>query len=130
MHPNPYRQTSREAFDAYAGKLRNEIPKLNDEQVAVGMMKLAALAGDGHTYLRPAFLTERGQIGIPIMYHAFVEGVFAIASTPKYKDLLGAQVLRVGDHTIEEVLSACAPVASRDNAMGLKVQINTFLRSP
>jgi hypothetical protein len=130
MHPNPYRQTSREAFDAFVSKLRDDIPRLNDEQVAVGLMKLAALAGDGHTYIRPIFLTERGQLGIPIVYYSFVEGVFIVAAATKYKDLLGAQVLRVGDHTMEEVLSACAPAASRDNAMGLKLEISAFLRSP
>src|SRR5262249_3148565 len=32
MHPNPYRQMSREAFDAFVSKLRDDIPKLNDEQ--------------------------------------------------------------------------------------------------
>jgi tetratricopeptide (TPR) repeat protein len=130
MHPNPYRQTSREAFEAYVSKLRNDIPKLNDEQVAVGLMKLAALAGDGHTHLRPTFLTERGHLGIPIMYYSFVEGIFVIAAINKYKDLLGAQVLRVGSHTVEEILSACAGVVSRDNAMGLKAEANALLRSP
>ena len=130
MHPNPYRQMSREAFDAFVSKLRDDIPKLNDEQVAVGLMKLAALPGDGHTYVRPIFLTERGQLGIPIVYYSFAEGVFIVAAATKYKDLLGAQVLRVGDHTMEEVLSACAPAASRDNAMGLKLEISAFIRSP
>jgi hypothetical protein len=32
-----------------------------------------------HTYLRPAFLTERGQLGIPINYQ-FAEGVFVLAA--------------------------------------------------
>ena len=130
MHPNPYRQMSREAFDAFVSKLRDDIPKLNDEQVAVGLMKLAALPGDGHTYVRPIFLTERGQLGIPIVYYSFAEGVFIVTAATKYKDLLGAQVLRVGAHTLEEVLNVCAPVFSRDNAMGLKLEVNTALRSP
>ncbi len=130
MHPNPYRQTSRETFDAYASKLRNDIPKLNDEQVAVGLMKLAALAGDGHTHIRPTFLTARGRTVIPINYYPFVEGVFVTSAAPRYKDLVGAQVLRVGSHTIEEILGACAPVVSRDNAMGLEPELNASLRSP
>ena len=29
MHPNPYRQTSREEFDTYVSTLRNDVPKLN-----------------------------------------------------------------------------------------------------
>jgi hypothetical protein len=49
MHPNPYRFTSRDDFDAYVVKLRTDIPKLNDEQAAVGLMTVAAFAGDGHT---------------------------------------------------------------------------------
>ena len=76
---------------------------MNDEQIAVGLMKLGAIAGDGHTYLRPRFLTERGELGIHIIYYSFVEGVFVTTASTKYKDLLGAQVLRVGAHSVEEV---------------------------
>ena len=130
MHPNPYRQISREEFDTYVSKLRNDVPTLNDEQIAVGLMKLAALAGDGHTYLRPRFLTERGQLGMPIIYYSFVEGVFVTTASTKYQDLLGAQVLRVGAHSLEDVISIAAPVFSRDNAMGLKLEVDTALRSP
>jgi hypothetical protein len=53
MHPNPYRFTSRDDFDVYVVKLRTDIPKLNDEQAAVGLMTVAAFAVDGHTYVRP-----------------------------------------------------------------------------
>jgi tetratricopeptide (TPR) repeat protein len=130
MHPNPYRQISRESFDAYVSKLRNDVPKLNDEQVAAGMMQLAAHAGDGHTYLRPRFLTERGELGIPINYYSFVEGVFVIAAATKYQDLLGAEVLRVGTHAVDEVITRSAPVFSRDNAMALRLDVVTALRSP
>lgn len=129
-HPDPYRQTSREDFDANVGRLRNDIPRLNDEQVAVGMMTLAALAGDGHTYIRPRFLTERGQLGIPIIYYSFVEGVFIIAAGTRYQDLLGAQVLRVGAHSLDEVITRSAPLFSGDNAMVLKLDVDTALRSP
>jgi hypothetical protein len=130
MHPNPYRQISRDRFDAYVSTLRNDVPKLSDEQVAARMMQLAAYAGDGHTYLRPRFLTERGEVGIPINYYSFVEGVFVIAAATKYQDLLGAQVLRVGTHSVDEVITVSAPVFSRDNAMYLKLDVVTALRSP
>jgi tetratricopeptide (TPR) repeat protein len=130
MHPNPYRKTPREVFEDYANKLRNDIPKLNDEQAAVGFMKLAALAGDGHTVLRPAFLTARGRSAIPLGFYTFEEGIFILGATQKYKDLIGAQLLKIGDLSMDEVISACTPYISRDNAMYLKLEIISLIRSP
>jgi tetratricopeptide (TPR) repeat protein len=130
IHPNPYRQTKREDFEAYVRRLRADVPRLNDEQVAVGMMKLAAMASDGHTSLRPAFLTGKGRTSLPLMTYDFIEGLYVVATVTQYKDLLGAQILRVGDHTIEQVIAACAPVVSRDNEMGVKLEISNLLRSP
>jgi tetratricopeptide (TPR) repeat protein len=130
MHPNPYRKISREAFDSYVGKLHNEIPKLNDEQVAVGFMKLATLVGDGHTVISPTFQTAYGRNEIPIKYYMFAEGFFVISAAIKYKDMVGTQLIRIGGHTMEEVLSALEPVGSRDNAMGLKNGAPYSIRSP
>src|SRR5262245_50549129 len=53
LHFNPFREVTRAQFDAHVRKLHDDIPKLTDAQVTVGLMKLARMAGDGHTHLRP-----------------------------------------------------------------------------
>jgi tetratricopeptide (TPR) repeat protein len=49
VHYDPFRKVSREEFDAYVKKLHDDIPRLSDTQVGVGLMKLMRMAGDGHT---------------------------------------------------------------------------------
>lgn len=116
LHFNPYRKVTREQFEAQVKKLHDEIPKLTDEQVAVGFMKITCLAGDGHTAIRPSGPREVA----PLQLFHFSDGVFVTAAGPDHADLAGAQVLNVGERPVAEVLAALEPVIHRDNAMGLK----------
>jgi tetratricopeptide (TPR) repeat protein len=119
---DPFRKISREEFDASVDKLHNAIPSLTDLQISIEMMKFVAKGGDGHTTVygfweRPEFLQT-----IPIELFLFEEGLFIIAADSRYQDLLGAQVLRFGSHSIAQVLQALDPLISRDNDLAaLKV---------
>lgn len=116
MHFDPYRRVTREEFDAQVQRLYEEIPRLSENQVMARFVAIAALAGDGHTHVRPS-----GQIGMaPIQMFAFTDGVFITAAAPAHAELAGAQVLKVGVHSVEDALRMLDPVISRDNAMGIK----------
>ena len=120
-HYAPFKKTSETEFDALVKKLHEEIPRLKDEQIQVGLMKLARLMGDAHTYLRPTYAQPPDVRAVPIQLYLFTEGVFIIRAAPKYADLVGRQVLRVGGRSIEQVLDALDPVISQDNGMGPKL---------
>lgn len=119
---DPFHKISREEFDAMVNKINADIPRLTDMQISIELMKFVAKGGDGHTMVfgfweRPEFLQT-----IPIDTFLFEEGLFITAADSRYQDLLGAQVLRFGGHTIPEVLQALDPLISRDNdPAGLKV---------
>src|SRR5207244_2549875 len=53
-HFAPFAKASKEQFDAEVRKLREEIPRLSDNQIAVGFQKLLRRVGDGHTGLAGA----------------------------------------------------------------------------
>lgn len=95
-------------------RLHDSIPKLTDMQIIVEMMKLLRKVGDGHTglypYTRPEF-----QQALPVQFYLFKEGLFIIAADPKHKDLLGAEVLRIQDQSIDKMISALDSLISRDN---------------
>src|SRR5205085_1666804 len=52
-HPNPYHHASREKFDAAVADLDGRIPTLQRNQIIVGLMRIVALVGDGHTRIDP-----------------------------------------------------------------------------
>ena len=112
-----YRALSKQDFDAGVKKLNDAIPKLSDDQIVVEMMKLLRQVGDGHTgILRPPLRPEY-LLALPLQFYLFQEGLFVIAADPKYKELLGARVVRFGDRLVDEVMRALDPVISRDNEM-------------
>ncbi len=94
--------------------LHDAVPKLSDLQIIIELMKLLRKLGDGHAglfpYNRPEF-----QPTLPVQFYLFKEGLFIIAADPKYKHLLGAQVLRFHEQTVERVVQALDLLISRDN---------------
>jgi len=112
-----YRPITKEEFELSVKRLNDMIPKLTDAQVGIELSKLMAKLGDGHTGIlgskeRPEFTQT-----LPVQFYFFKEGLFIIAADPKYKELLGAQVLRFGERTVDEVMQALDPLMSRDNEL-------------
>lgn len=113
--PGVPRRFTREEFDQGVKKLNEEIPKLSDTQILIEMMKLMRRLGDGHTGVLGRLQHAESAQSLPLQFYLFKEGLFVIAGDPKYKDLLGAQVVRFGDRTVAEVVKALDPLIQRDN---------------
>jgi tetratricopeptide (TPR) repeat protein len=117
IHYDPFKRVSREEFDGNVKKLHDEIPKLRDAQIEVEFMKLARMMGDGHTTIRPGHAQSQARLAAPVEFYKFAEGLFVTRAAPKYADLVGAQVLKIGEHSVEKVYEALDPVISQDNKM-------------
>lgn len=106
-------------FDRAVKKLSDSIPQLTDAQLIVETAKLLRKVGDGHSGLlggmRREFLPN-----LPVQFYLFEEGLFITAADPKYKDLLGAQVLKFGNRTPDEIVKGLEPIINRDNEIWIK----------
>jgi len=112
---DPFRKISRAEFDSSIKSLGDSIPKLADMQIVIEIMKLMAKVGDGHTAVVPGPQSRPElHLSLPIKFYLFKEGLYIIAADPKYKELLGAQVLRFENHTVDEVVAALDPLINRD----------------
>jgi tetratricopeptide (TPR) repeat protein len=133
LHYNLSKKIIPEGFDTYVRKLHDDIPKLTDHQIEVSMMRLTAMAGDGHTSIRPAHMASHGgdeHHALPVQFYLFEEGLFITLAAPAHKELAGARVLRVGDHPVADVLKALDPLISRDNDIWPKFIGPGLLRQP
>lgn len=133
VHYAPFGVVSREKFEAFVRKLHNDIPKLSDTQVAVGLMRLLRMVGDGHTtcQLRDAQFDRIGAKGYaPVQFYLFEEGLYIIAAEPKNADLVGAKVVRFGSHSVEETMQALDSVVSQDNTIWVKQIGPMLMRAP
>jgi tetratricopeptide (TPR) repeat protein len=111
---DPFRFSPREQFDAAVAQLDDAIPGLSDLQIVVEMNRLLRPLGDGHAYVWPAE-HDAFRPRLPLQLFLFQEGLFVTAAAPAIAGLLGAQVLRVGERTVEEALAAVDTIIHRDN---------------
>ena len=112
-----FRTITKAEFHDAVSNLTARIGKLTDQQMVVEIMKLLRLLGDGHTGLLGPPQQPDYALALPLQFFLFKEGLYVIAGDPKYKELLGSQVLKFGTHSVEEVLKSLDPLISRDNEL-------------
>ncbi len=128
MHYRPFRVVSQTQLESEFQRLRNDAPSLSDDQIVVRMMRLMALIGDGHTGVFPDFISTWK--GVPMQFNLFEEGLFITAADPKYADMVGNEVVRIGENTPEQLIKLVGPIISKDNEQGVTRSFGDFIRYP
>ncbi len=117
----PFLNISEADFDSTIRKIQDSMPRLTDMQIIIEMMKLLAKVRDGHTMIYAMFERPEFRRNLPIDLSFFEEGLFITAADKRFEDLLGAQVLKFGERSVEEVTRALEPIINRDNEQAVKV---------
>jgi hypothetical protein len=115
----PFREIAEPDFDAAVDQLAQELPDLSDWQVVARIMALLRPLGDGHAFILP----DQGkpdQLALPVKFYLFSEGLFVTSAADEHRQLLGARVLTIGDHAVDDVLTAIEPLVSRDNTQQVR----------
>lgn len=125
---SPFRLVPEPVFLERIVAIEQAIPRLSDLQIVVEIERLLALLGDGHAgiYQPPAIRENR--LALPLQFYQFEEGVFIIAAGEAYRELLGAELIRIDGRSIEELTTALTPLICRDNDQWLKNSIPHRLR--
>jgi len=129
MHYRPFRVISQPQLESEFQRLRNDVPGLSDPQIVVRIMRLMALIGDGHTGVFPDFFISTWQ-AVPMQFNLFEEGLFITAADPKYADIVGNEVLRIGENTPEQLIKLVGPIVSKDSEQGVTRSFGDFIRYP
>ena len=144
-HPEPFRKTSKAALDQAADALAAELPTLKDYQVVARMAALVAMLGDGHSRLRlpmaegadlfghhteihPAKIEPFGYFPIRLIRTA--DGVVVTRATHEHKDLLGAQLVGIGDTSLADLEAALRPIVQGDNPQSRDYLSPSFIVVP
>lgn len=89
--------------------LEKGLSALSDAEVAAELARIAALSGNAHTRLDP--LRNRGDWRrYPVRLWKFSDGWRVIATRPDHVALLGAQVVAIGDTSIDQAEAAVRPL--------------------
>lgn len=99
-HRNPFHLITEEKFDGAVTDLDKQIPQLEDYEIVVGLERLAAMVGDGHTFVASSGLQHH----FPIKLRWFGNELRVVATSSNYARALGTRVSRIDGMSIEDVM--------------------------
>ncbi|MCP9234387.1 tetratricopeptide repeat protein [Lewinella sp. JB7] len=132
-YPFLFKKVSAEAFDAAVEKLHADLPALDDHEVIVGLARLVALFGYGHTNLWLTGWDPGNPYGfrqMPYNLYWFADGVYVQGAHRDYAEAVGARVTHVAGVPVEEALEAVRPVVSVENEQFFKASAVHYLGTP
>ena len=129
-HTNLYHSVDRETFMAAVADLDRRIPALERNDIIVGMMRIAALVGDGHTRVEPRKDEAFQFPSLPVRLYLFEDGLHVRAARPEHASLNGAKVEAIGGVAVEEAIRRASELASAENASGAKLYVPIYLAMP
>jgi hypothetical protein len=142
VHPNAFHSTSRAGFESALDSLAAAAPALSSHQLMMGLARVIAAIGDGHTRLTlplapgieffqghastpPPILADLTVRQYPIRLHALADGVFVHRVERAQAWLAGARLIGVGRLGTDQAIAVMSEVVERDNevqARALAVQ--------
>ena len=129
-HANLFHTVSKEAFDAAVTDLIARIPTLQRNEIVVGMMRIAAMVGDGHTRVDPRKDPKFAFPSLPLKLYLFEDGLYVRAAAPEHAGLVGARIETIGGVPVEEAIRRVRAITSVDNEMGYKPFAALYLNMP
>lgn len=129
-HKNLFHQVTERAFDAAVADLDRRIPTLSRNQIIVGMMRIVAMVGDGHTRIDAHDDAKIAFRSLPLKLYLFDDGLYVRAASPKFANLAGAKVLKFDGVPAAEALKRVDPLIGKDNAMASRLFAPVYLNKP
>jgi len=135
LHANLYHATSKATFDSAAAALDARIPSLSRDEIIVGLMRIVALAGDGHTNVYPTRDPAIAFHSLPVALYLFGDtlardALVVRAADRAHADLVGASVERIGDVSAAEAYARVRQCIGRDNEMDARFFAPQLLAMP
>lgn len=129
-HADLFHTVSRDAFRKAVADLHARIPTLERNEIIVGMMRIAAMVGDGHTRVDPRKDKRFGFPSLPLKLYLFEDGLYVRAAAPAHADLVGARIEAIGGVAVGEAIRRAGEISSVDNEVGTKLFVPLYLNMP
>lgn len=129
-HKNLFHTVSRDRFMAAVTDLDRRIPSLQRNEILVGMMRIAAMIGDGHSRVEPRKDARFGFPSLPFRLYLFEDGVHIRAAAPEHAGLVGSRIEAIGGVPIGEAIRRVSEISSRENEIGPRLFVPLYLNMP
>jgi len=119
-HQNLFHTMARERFEAAVAELDQRIPALARHQVIVGLARIVALIGDGHSRIDLCDGPNVGFRRYPLRLYLYSDGLFIQAAGAQHAQVVGARVVAIGDTQIGQAYARARDIIPRDNEVWVK----------
>jgi len=142
IHPKPYREYRRAAWDSAAADLDKRLPTLRYCDAVAALSRLVGMLRDGHSRLDMLSLAGHGRPtlsmlpgpGFDAIYgieaQVFADGLWIVRATPAHRDLLGSHITAIGGRPVGDAVKALAALIPSDNPMWGYYVLPAFLQTP
>ncbi|MBZ5581484.1 MAG: hypothetical protein LAQ30_04625 [Acidobacteriia bacterium] len=121
LHGMPLPGISQADFQAEAADLYNRIPTRSDAEIRTSLLKLVASIGDAHTDVTWPWPSPFRML--PLSFYWFDDGIFITGAAAEYQNLLGGNVLGVGEASIDDATRTLAALVPHENDQWPKKRI-------
>jgi hypothetical protein len=108
-HANAFHTVSRATFANEVARLDAAIPQSNGNQILIGLMRIVALIGDGHTHLDLPPSSRR----YPLELQWFGDELRVVAAAVPYHAAVGARILTIGSTPVRDVMERVTQLVAR-----------------
>lgn len=119
-HDDPYYFTPENEFTARVNAYLAALPTLSYPERVTGLAGIAAMVGDGHTWM-PMYDIPFGEFPpgpafgtLPVRLNVFSDGLFIVGALEAHADLLGCSVLAFGETSAHEAMARVMTILPQD----------------
>ena len=130
-HPALHHRTGAAEMDAYAARFRASIAHGTWPEYVMGLYRLLALVGDGHTTFYPQPDAGPGfDMRYPVLTQAFADGVYVIGADKAHAAAVGGKLIAISGHPIGDVFKTTELYWDHENPMWVLNWFAFVLRRP
>jgi len=124
-----YSPQAREQAEKLFAQYRSKAGELSAAQFELAISRMVALADNGHStiFMGPF---SRAHNRLPCRFYKFSDGFFVLRARPACADLLGAQILSVDGHPVQQVIDGMFKYSSGPRNHYDQFKAVFFLESP
>ena len=116
VHPRLGWRVGLDTLETAVSDLDRRIPTLSDDEIVVGLMRIAAMPRDGHTYVMPWGGALATGTVFPVRLYRFSDGLFVTAAPKTQAELAGAKVERIGGVPVDDAFDRVSDLLGYDNS--------------
>jgi hypothetical protein len=125
-HINLFFSVSENDFNLGIDKLIQDLPHLNDYQVADRLLQHLAKIGDTHIFVDFGKLNDPNQI-LPFSLSWFSDGLYILYAKEGYENLLGKKIIALNDYKIEQIIDSLSTLIPFDNKSNIRNRVPQML---